>query len=95
MLDAPRTVARRTREGRGALAVAVESVIAALALAGWLFGSEVRAQLDELMRTLPRAWEERQKRLSDHAWFTAVGDRLSSASGGSAKLIASARWAAS
>lgn len=40
-----------------ALAAAVLLVVAVLAGAGWLFGHELGAQVDELLRRLPRAWD--------------------------------------
>lgn len=57
---------------RWALLSAVLLVLAAVALAGILFGAQVRAQFEELQQTLPRAWEEFERWLGD----TTIGEQL-------------------
>lgn len=42
---------------RWALLLAVLLVLGVVALGGWLFGAQVRAQFEELQQTLPRAWQ--------------------------------------
>lgn len=49
-----------------ALAAAVLLVAAVLGGAGWLFGHELSAQFDELLRRLPRAWDSIRRTLQDY-----------------------------
>lgn len=48
--------------GGVAVALAVLAVLAVLGLAGWLFGSEMTAQIRQLLDTLPAAWQSLQER---------------------------------
>lgn len=61
------SIARRTgmRESI-ALATAVLLVASLLAGAGWLFGHELSAQVDELLRRLPRAWDSVRSSLQQY-----------------------------
>lgn len=43
--------------GKGALALSVAVVIAFVVGGGWLFGSEISAQVTALFETLPRSWQ--------------------------------------
>ena len=66
-------IARRTPLSDGwALAAATLGLVAVLALASWLFGAEVRAQIAELGGRLPEAWRGFEERLG----ATDLGDRL-------------------
>ena len=47
---------------RWALGVTIVGLVALLFAAGWLFGSEVAAQVQVLREALPRAWESLQQR---------------------------------
>lgn len=67
---------------RWALAAAMLLVIGALVGAGWLFGSEIRAQVGLLADALPQAWEALQQRLGD-AWGQQLLEHLSGGPGGS------------
>lgn len=66
-------IARITRlPERWALFVAVLLVLAVVALSGWLFGAQVRAQIEELQETLPRAWGTFESWLRSYT----LGERL-------------------
>ncbi|HEX8232409.1 MAG TPA: AI-2E family transporter [Caulobacteraceae bacterium] len=73
-----------------AVLIALLTVAAALALAGWLFGRQLDVQIANLTETLPRAWARVQEQLR----ATPVGSRLlddaQQASGQAAKALAAA-----
>jgi predicted PurR-regulated permease PerM len=77
-----------------ALACAIASVIATLALAAWLFGSEVQRQVVELRDALPRAWETLKAKFGNMAWFDTLQARVDGGFGGMSGVLASVRWAA-
>ncbi|MGQ9365939.1 AI-2E family transporter [Azospirillum sp. A39] len=76
-----------------ALAVAVLLVLAVLGVSGWLFGREMSAQVDELVRLVPESWGKVRGYLQDHAWGRAVLGQLDSLDVGSVSggLVGSAR----
>lgn len=51
---------------RYAILIAALGVAAALAVVGFLFGSDIRAQVSELLQRLPAAWEAFQDRFELH-----------------------------
>lgn len=63
---------------RWSLVAATLACIALLGLAGWLFGAQVRAQVDYLVQTLPAAWRAFQEYIGD----TDLGQRLVEAAAG-------------
>ena len=66
-------IARRTPLSDGwALATVALALVAAVGLAAWLFGAEVRAQVAELADRLPEAWRSFEQRLG----ATDLGERL-------------------
>lgn len=74
-------IARRTRVPQtAALAIAVALVLAAIVLAGWLFGSETAAQLNELLQRLPAAWDALRERLAANEFGAMVLEGVRGAS---------------
>ena len=66
-------IARRTRLSNGwALGAATLALLAAIGVAVWLFGAEVRAQVAELIERLPQAWRSFEERLG----MANLGQRL-------------------
>ncbi|NUB25203.1 AI-2E family transporter [Azospirillum brasilense] len=50
------------------LALAILILVIAIGVSVWLFGREVSAQVDQLTRILPEAWDRVRMRLQDYAW---------------------------
>jgi predicted PurR-regulated permease PerM len=70
-------IARHTRLPESvAVGVAVALVLGLLVGAGWLFGSEIRKQLQEVLERLPDAWETVTLFLQENALAAAVIESL-------------------
>ena len=65
------------------LAGAVLALLLILGASGWLFGSEVSDQVDQLAQLVPQAWEKVRGYLQDSAWGRAVLDQVESMEVGS------------
>lgn len=66
-------IARRTgMPDKVAVLIAILLVLALVGVAGWLFGSQLSAQVSELRETLPAAWRAFEARLGDSTF----GERI-------------------
>jgi predicted PurR-regulated permease PerM len=82
---------RRTRlPGTAAVLIALLVVLAALALAGWLFGRQLDVQIANLTETLPRAWARVQEQLRATPLGARLLDDAQQASGQAARALAAA-----
>jgi predicted PurR-regulated permease PerM len=79
-------IARRTRvPDRWAVAAVAIVILVALVLVGWLVGTEVNAQVSDLLRRLPQAWQGLQQRLGVSAlggWLRSPTEAITSGTGG-------------
>lgn len=73
------SIGRRLRLSHGwALALAVMVLAVVIGGSVWFFGREVSAQVDQLTRIVPEAWNNVRDRLQAHAWGRGLVERIQS-----------------
>ena len=68
---------------RWAFGIAVAALLLLVGTASWLFGSEVRAQVADMVGRLPEAWKAFQQRFGQSDWMQQLAEQIkASGSGG-------------
>jgi predicted PurR-regulated permease PerM len=80
--------------GRWPLLASVLAVFGILALAAWMFGSEVRAQVEQLLELLPKAWQRLQEWVGNSRWLRDLDDRVATDLDAVGGVVAGLRWIA-
>jgi predicted PurR-regulated permease PerM len=79
----------RWKDGLAVLA-AISVVLALVALAGYLFGRQIAAQIDQLARVLPLAWEQVQSRIQSSPAAAEIASHLESLGSNAGAFLARA-----